>query len=310
MTTLLVGRGLLGRAVLADLRSRGDVVHTVEVPWGEYRASVDAVTHAAARTAAEDGAWRLVWAAGAGVIATSEGDLETEVATFAGCLAALSVPPSAMFLASSAGGVYAGSTDTPPFTEESAVGAASPYGTAKLAMEAAAVRLAGRGTRVLIGRIANLYGPGQNLAKPQGLVSQLCLSHLTRQPMTIYASMDSLRDYVFAADAAWMAVSGLERIEHAEPGVVVTKILASGVSRSVGSVIGESARAFRRRPLLVVRRAANQVIDLRLRSTTWPDLDAQVDGLTFGAGLHMTTEHIGRQLRAGQLRDAVSPRWT
>lgn len=308
MTTLLVGRGLLGQAVLSDLRARGDVVHTVEVPWGEHRTSVDAVRQAAARAASDGGAWRLVWTAGSGVIASSEADLEAEVATFTACLAGLAVAPSAMFLASSAGGVYAGSTDAPPFTEHSAVRAASPYGNAKLAMETIAVGLAGSGTRVLIGRIANLYGPGQNLSKPQGLVSQLCLSHLTRQPMTIYASMDSLRDYVFAADAASTAVSGLERISRAEPGAVATKILASGVSRSVGSVIGESTRAFRRRPHLVVRRSASQIMDLRLRSTVWPDLDAQVDALPFGAGLQRTAEDIGRQLRTGQLRRAVAPR--
>ena len=301
MTTLVVGRGLLGRAVLAVLESRGDVVHTVDVPWGMHHAAVEALRRAADRTAAH-GPWRLIWTAGAGVIATGEAELQAELATFEAFLERLSMPPTAMFLASSAGGVYAGSVDGPPFTERSAVGAASPYGRTKLAMEAAVTELARGGTRVLIGRIANLYGPGQNLAKPQGLVSQLCVSHLTRQPVMIYASMDSLRDYVFVSDAAWTAVSGLERISRAEPGVVTVKIIASGISRSVGSVIGESTRAFRRRPNLVMRRAVDQVMDLRLRSTTWPDLDLQVDHLPFGVGLRRTSDDIGRQMRAGTLR--------
>ena len=55
---------------------------------------------------------------------------------------------------------------------------------------------AATGTAVLVGRIANLYGPGQNLAKPQGLVSQLCLANLTGQPLSIYVSLDTLRDYL------------------------------------------------------------------------------------------------------------------
>ena len=300
MTTLVVGRGLLGRAVLAVLASRGDVVHTVDVPWGTHHAAVEALRRAADRTAAH-GPWRLIWTAGSGVIATGEAELQAELATFEAFLERLSMPPTAMFLASSAGGVYAGSVDAPPFTELSAVGAASPYGRTKLAMEAAVTEVARGGTRVLIGRIANLYGPGQNLAKPQGLVSQLCVSHLTRQPVMIYASMDSLRDYLFVSDAAWTAVSGLERISHAEPGVVTVKIIASGISRSVGSVIGESTRAFRRRPNLVMRRAVDQVMDLRLRSTTWPDLDLQVDHLPFGVGLRRTSDDIGRQMRAGTL---------
>lgn len=301
MTTLVVGRGLLGRAVLAVLTSRGEVVHTIDVPWDTHRAAVDTLLQAADRTAT-DGPWRLVWTAGSGVIATGEAALRAEVATFEDFLERLSVPPAAVFLASSAGGAYAGSISAPPFTERSAIGPASPYGLAKVAMETAVADLARDGTRVLVGRIANLYGPGQNLAKPQGLVSQLCLSHLTRQPVMIYASMDSLRDYVFVSDAAWAAVLGLDRISRAEPGTVVVKIIASGVSRSVGSVIGESTRAFRRRPNLVMRRAADQIMDLRLRSTTWSDLDREVDHVPFGVGLRRTSDDIGGQMRAGTLR--------
>lgn len=310
MTTLLVGRGLLGRAMLSELRRRGSIAHTVDVPWRDHEASVAALSRAAERAAAEDGTWRLVWSAGSGVIATSEADLRAEVATFTAFIEGLVPPPWSLFLASSAGGVYAASVDMPPFTEDSAVGAASAYGHAKLDMEAVAARTAMSGTKVLIGRIANLYGPGQDLAKPQGLVSQLCLSHVTRRPTTIYASFDSLRDYVFAPDAARMAVAALDRVEQAERGSVVTKILASGVSRSVGSVIGESTRAFRRRPHLVVRRAPHQIMDLRLHSTTWADLDARVAQLPFGAGLSRTSEDIGRQLREGHLRSAVLPRQT
>ena len=53
---------------------------------------------------------------------------------------------------------------------------------------------------VLIGRIANLYGPGQNLAKAQGLVSQLCAAQLERARSSIWVSLDTLRDYLFAPD--------------------------------------------------------------------------------------------------------------
>ncbi len=109
-------------------------------------------------------------------------------------------PPAAAFIASSAGGTYAGSPDEPPYTEESTTVAVSAYGHSKLRIEAAISPMTAAGTRVCIGRIANLYGPGQNLQKPQGLVSQLCLTHLNRQPLGIYVSLDSLRDYVFVTD--------------------------------------------------------------------------------------------------------------
>lgn len=300
MTTLVVGRGLLGRAVIASLKAFNQTVHTVEVPWRTPVDDAQALWGAAERAASTDSEWRLVWTAGAGVIATPAADLDREAACFQKFLGGLSQPPSAMFLASSAGGVYAGSPDHAPFSEASAVRAVSPYGRAKLAMEAAASGLAARGSRVVLGRIANLYGPGQDLSKPQGLVSQLCVTHLTQQPLKVYAAMDSLRDYIFVRDAARMAVSSLDRVALMDAGDVVVKILASGESRSVGSVIGESTRAFRRRPHLVIRGAGGQIMDLRLRSTTWPELDNLAD-TPFMVGLRATAEDIGRQMRSGRL---------
>jgi UDP-glucose 4-epimerase len=299
VTTLVVGRGLLGHAVIASLEANDQVVHTIDVPWGTPSTAAQVLLGAAARVASTDRDWRLVWTAGAGVVATSAADLDVEVASFETFLRRLARPPSAMFLASSAGGVYAGSPDGAPFSETSVVRAASPYGRAKLAMESAAEELAGRGSRVLLGRLANLYGPGQNLSKPQGLVSQLCVTQLTRQPLTIHAAMDSLRDYLYVSDAARMVVSGLDRLTRADAGQVVVKIFASGVSRSVGSVIGESTRVFRRRPHLVIRSAGGQVMDLRLRSTTWPDMQVMA-GTPFPAGLRSTAEDIAEQMRSGR----------
>ena len=113
------------------------------------------------------------------------------------------------FLASSAGGVYAGASG-PPFTEHTEPAPISAYGRAKLRSEEIATEFAVRtSTALLVGRLANLYGPGQNLDKPQGLVSQLCLAQLTRQPLTVYVPLDTMRDYLFVDDAAAMAVAGL-----------------------------------------------------------------------------------------------------
>lgn len=300
MTILVVGRGLLGGTILRELVSRSATVHTVDVAWGRPEQALPALVGAARRAASAEGGWQLVWTAGAGVIATRASDLEAEVATFAGFLEQLPVPPAAMFLASSAGGVYGGSFDAAPFTEHSATGAASDYGRAKLAMESSAIGLSRRGTRVLLGRLANLYGPGQNLSKPQGLVSQLCLTHLTRQPLRVYASMDSLRDYIFVKDAAVKVVDGLELLSGEDEGSTVVKIIASGVSRSVGSVIGESTRAFRKRPNLVIRGAGGQVMDLRMRSTTWQTLERR-PVTPFAVGLQATAADIAGQLLRSSL---------
>jgi len=48
----------------------------------------------------------------------------------------------------------------------------------------------------MVGRMSNLYGPGQNLKKVQGLISQMCLRVLTRQPLVLYVPLDTIRDYL------------------------------------------------------------------------------------------------------------------
>ena len=302
MTTLVVGRGLLGRQVEAQLRRSAADVRTVQAPWGRPEAALDALLDAAGRAARDSASWRLVWCAGAGVVATPPADLMSEVSLFQALVRCLPYPPATMFLASSAGGVYAGSPDRPPFTERSAAAALAPYGVAKLEMEKAARGLASRGTRLLIGRIANLYGPGQDLTKPQGLISQLCLADQTGRTLNLHVSLDTLRDYIFVADAAAMVVASLRLLEHEPAGATVTKILASGRPLSVAAVIGESARVFRRRPRLSTRPApGGQVRDLGLRSLVWPEVDT-LARTPLPAGLGATAADISARVRAGEVR--------
>lgn len=303
-TTLVVGRGLLGSQVIRALARRSRPVSTVAVPWHDpvhaFAALEDAI-----RNLERTPGWRMAWCAGAGVIATSHQQLLAEVALFERVIDAMRIPPDVFLLSSSAGGVYAGSPARPPYDELSRAAAISPYGDAKLTMESMAGRLAERGSRVVLARIANLYGPGQNLAKPQGLVSQLCVASLTRQPLGVYASLDTLRDYVYAEDAGHMVAACLDRITAEGPGAVATKILASGSAVSIAELIGVVTRLFRRRPQLATRPAPNQVRDLRLRSVLWPDVDRYAQ-TTLMAGLGATVADIRRQMVAGSF--AAAPR--
>ena len=301
MTTLLVGRGLLGGHVEAQLLAAGDDVHTVVVPWRDHDAALRALLHAAETAARLDDGWQLAWCAGAGVVATSAQDLAAEVRIFHAFVTRLPTPPRSMFLASSAGGLYAGSSDRAPFDEDSAVGALSPYGVAKLEMEELARQLTRRGTRLLVGRMSNLYGPGQDLSKPQGLISQLCLAHETRRTLSLYVSLDTLRDYLFVQDAAAMIVAGLDLVCAEPDGTTVTKVLASGRSLSVATVVAEATRVLRRHPRLSTRRSpGSQVRDLRLRSVVWPDLDA-IARTPLGAGLRATADDVAARTRSQTL---------
>ena len=309
--TWVVGAGgLLGRHVVASLRRREAPVLMGKVPWDDPVAAGDALAAGVQRLAeaADGGPWRLAWCAGAGVVATSAEDMARERAHLDGLLTELEgcpalTGPGALFLASSAGGVYAGSRDAPPFTEESDTGALVAYGRTKLAMEDDVRRFAERtGTAVLIGRIANLYGPGQDLTKAQGLVSQLSRAHLSGIPVSIYVSLDTMRDYVYAADVGDLVAEGLRRLPQRTAGMrvpVVVKVVATGASLTIGALIGQSTRLHRARPRVVVKAPAagsGQIRDLRLQSVAWPELDAHLR-TPMVVGMAATAEDVARQLR-------------
>jgi UDP-glucose 4-epimerase len=251
----------------------------------------------------------VAWCAGAGVTGTSAEGLQLELGALRATLDALGAAPDgrqgAFFFASSAGGVYAG-VGTPPYDESSPVRPLAPYGQAKLEAEALVTEWSSStGTPSVIGRIANLYGPGQNLGKAQGLISQICRSRLTGQPLSIYVSLDTLRDYLFAPDCAALVVAGMARLRREQPAHpgVTTKILSSQRAITLGAVLGEMRRIFKSPPRIVFGAsavAASQAKDLSLRSRVWPELDRR--SLTpFPVGVAITAADLLRRLQAGEL---------
>lgn len=303
--TWVVGAGgLLGRQVTRRLP---DPLTVTDIPWSTPERANNLLRqgiHVLLERAA-GGPWNVAWCAGAGVVATPVEQVEQERVVFDRFLddlrsAAGPCSRGAVFFASSAGGLYADSSG-PPFTERTEPRPRTPYGHAKLAMEGSLRELAeSTGARVLIGRIANLFGPGQNLAKPQGLVSQICLTHLTGQPLSLYVPADTRRDYLYVEDCARMVVAGLTGLR-GRPERYVVKLMASGRSVTAGGLIGETTRLFRRRPRVVFgasSAARHQVLDIRLQSVAWPELDA-LARTPLPVGIARTAEDVGRRLRAG-----------
>ena len=281
--------GLLGRGVVTALKANGHEILTSSIPWHDASAAKDALASGAEdlRRLANGRSWAVAWCAGAGVTGTSQEDLDSELDVFRAALKSVEEilcqpgsPRGRMFLASSAGGVYAGAPD-PPYSEESTPRPLAPYGFAKLAAEGAATQFAAAtGTRLVIGRVANLYGPGQNLDKPQGLISVFAKSYLTGQPVSVYVSLDTLRDYIFIDDAASLVVDCLHRLDGPDinDGQVVTKIIATQRADTIGALIGACKTVFKRQPRIVLGAspyAKVQAHDLRLRSVVWTDLDCR-----------------------------------
>ncbi|MBX7445440.1 MULTISPECIES: NAD(P)-dependent oxidoreductase [unclassified Arthrobacter] len=279
--------GLLGRGLVSALRTRGHEVLTTSIPWLKAEDAKVALRAGAEqlRDVAGGRPWVIAWCAGAGVTGTSQQELDSELDvfnsalnSFAKTLCGPDSAPGRFFLASSAGGVYAGSPN-PPYSEESAPQPLAPYGFAKLAAEQAVAEFAAiSGTRALIGRVANLYGPGQNLAKPQGLISVFAKAYLTGQPVSVYVSLDTLRDYIFIEDAAALIADCLDRLSASDvvPGQTVTKIIATQRADTIGALIGACKTVFKRKPRIVLGAspfAKAQAHDLRLRSVIWTELD-------------------------------------
>jgi UDP-glucose 4-epimerase len=165
------------------------------------------------------------------------------------------------------------------------------------------------GTSALIGRITTLYGPGQNLAKPQGIISQVCRSYLSGRPSSIYVPLDTIRDYLYVADAAGLIADGMSRLEHErtiDGSTVVTKILASQRPITIGAVLGEMRRVFKGSPRYVVASSVLsnvQTRDLSVRSRVWPELDRRT--LTpLPVGVARTAADLLGQLQQGDLAAA------
>lgn len=277
-------RGLLGSAVARRISTRGGArFDGPTVRWAGPEAEDD-LRDGVERLIAQAGErpWRIFWCAGVGVTGSTAESLRTEVTRFESLLDAvgtLSAPireRGLLFVASSAGALYAGSQGAPfdEFTPPKPLGA---YGEAKLALENAAERFAAAGSvRCLVGRIANLYGPGQSLAKPQGLISHLCRSHVRRTPLSVYVPLDTLRDYIFVDDCAALLLDACDRLAEEDAGAYRVKILASGRSVSIGALLGEFRRLVGRRPEIVMGSSAVSALqsrDLRMRSVVWPELD-------------------------------------
>jgi len=288
--------GLLGGAIRAQSSQYGRTFDAGPVPWSDPMAAVrfldDAI--AAFARAAGDSPWPVAWAAGAATVSTPMDKVDQELATFTSfvrMLASRSPTGSGRFLlASSAGGVYAGSTN-PPFDSLTTPLPLAPYGHLKLAQEAASVEaLAGR-CPVVLARIANLYGPGQNLAKPQGLVSRLAWCAARQEHVTIFVPLDTVRDYIYRDDAALACL----RAVHQATQPVHLEVIASGQPVTIGRVVQVVRQVSKRRiPIALGTHpsAVAQAPDLRL----CPSIDLQTT-TPMPAGVKNVYEDILLRLR-------------
>jgi UDP-glucose 4-epimerase len=281
--------------------------------WNDPTRLAEELSHAVATFAGavreREGAWALLWCAGTGIVTSSTAVLEPEWSAWTRMLDLLGqhlAGPSddvrgSIFLASSAGGVFGGSPDQ-VLTEHTLAQPVSDYGVHKFRMEEALRYWAEAFPNIsyLIGRISSLYGPGQDLRKPQGIISHLSRCLIYRRPINIYVSLDTRRDYLFAEDCAHQVAASLRRLL-TEPPRGVLKIFASEELTSLARIVGIFFRMAKHRPLIVLQRPrSTQPASLKLRSAVWRNLGG-IRKTDLSTGIHLVHEHQLALFRHGLL---------
>jgi UDP-glucose 4-epimerase len=154
---------------------------------------------------------------------------------------------------SSAGAVYGGG-DGGPYSELSPVNPFGPYGEHKVKCEEIIRRFRGTSPcRVAICRISNLYGPNQDLSKGQGLISALTVAMLKHKPAPIYVPLETVRNFIYADDAARIMVEFSKVICMRESGAFILKNVCAPHDLSIAMIVHEFTRVFGRRPPIVGR---------------------------------------------------------
>ena len=303
MRVLIIGHGQLGSAVARQLPV--GVASRVNVPWQDPDAATSALRSAVGRfvSAGPGDALGFCWAAGSGVVGTPDEELRRERTYLRAVLdeldrTASGTIPLRFFLASSAGGVYAGVDGLADERTEPV--ATSAYGHNKLAQERIVSDWAARsGGSVLIGRISNLYGPRQNLSKPQGFISHLLVAMIGRREFTLKVPAHTIRDFLFTDDVARRIASWLSG-----PGGdagVATKVLASGRSTNLAWVAKTAARVTRLPTKVLFAQphaSVEQPTVLRFVSRELVRLDEEHPARTLESGLRDTWQAVLRRQSA------------
>lgn len=274
---VLGSAGLLGAALCRSLRADGTQLFfpAQRFAWGQaldLAAQISAAVQAFAVQAQGFQRWEIHWAAGVGTMGSAAAALTPETQALGVLLAQLRLQPQLMAapgrlsFASSAGAIYAGSSDD-VVTEHTATSPTTPYAFEKIKQEdlLRAFVDASPNTTALIARISTLYGPGQATGKKQGLLGYMARSILRHQPIQIYVPFDTIRDYIDADDAACAIVGTLRAAGGADAGAtrVQTQIIASESPATIAEIVSIFKRLARRTPLVV--RSANKLTGLYTR---------------------------------------------
>lgn len=300
--------GLLGSSVVDSVPTASRTwFPAARVDWSTPDSWADSFGSAVRQlNAASDGDdWSIWWCAGRATVSSGDEELGEERRAIQALLNAIARSPrrwrerGSFVFSSSAGAVYAG-TDAVPIELDSPTAPVTAYGRSKLELEEVVRRSATEmGMRSVVARITNLYGPRQDLGKGQGLVSRVCSSIMNRRPVPVFVSLGTVRNYVYASDAArvtWGLVQDESR------GSSVTRVVCSPANVSVGGVLKMCEMIADERPLVRLE-ARSDSADLS-RSVFFDPAAVGIDRFPytpFHVGVHHVVSSMLEARQAGRL---------
>jgi UDP-glucose 4-epimerase len=112
----------------------------------------------------------------------------------------------------SSGGTVYGNVDSSLISEQMVPRPQSPYGIGKLAIENYMRYFKNKhGLKYIVYRIANPYGPGQNIYGKQGVVPIFMHKFLNKEPVTVFGDGNMVRDYLYIDDLMNMVVDSYSK---------------------------------------------------------------------------------------------------
>jgi UDP-glucose 4-epimerase len=274
LTWVIGSGGLIGRAINS---ASSHPFQAETIPWNNDDQAIQVLTKTLKDflATADRRPWSIVWAAGAGTTVSGDEQFAREVHVFEQFIAALAtsdrLDQGVFVLISSAGGIHAGSPN-PPFDAATPPAPISPYGHAKFQQEEKAREQLGTLLPLLVCRVSNAYGPGQDLEKLQGLISRLALCTYKKEPLHLFVPTSTVRDYVFTSDIAAQVTAWIEYVRNTEPRPR-TVVIASGVGTSIAQLVKVAGDVSHRRTPIAMGShpsARNQPLDSRFLPTSVP----------------------------------------
>jgi UDP-glucose 4-epimerase len=310
--TLVFGSGgLIGSSLETTLRKEyGINQQSPKINWTEPHEAINTLSNVVQNFfLGPDEDWVIAWCAGLGTFLSIAAELEQEnlyLATVLNAIKNYSSSNGVLFYTSSAGAIYNAATSS-FINEDSPFSVMNDYGEHKLTQEQMVADFAVRAkVKAINGRLVSVYGPNQNLLKPQGLISKLCLSSLQNQPTDIYAPMGTSRNYLFVDDATKMILKYINFVltnPNREREFLFNKIFCADQSYSIAAICRDVSTVAKRKVLLnakVNNFGTNYPRHFSIKSEVLPDLSSHCQ-TTLLAGIASVYHDIQGRMQLGML---------